>query len=368
MFEKIVNQNLKSKNLMLSPLTDEDISLIAEALFHPETFFVKERGYSTKELVRKQIKERLDQQKSGLSLTLVARVMENNEICAMSSYLFPSPSHHKVEIGFTWVAEKFKRSFVNTEMKWLMLNAAFENPTLKRVEFCVDPANSLSLRAMRRLGCVYEGTLRNFRFNSESDPGDRCIFSIISSDWPKLEEKLKSKIFSDHKQPPSPRPPFIGNYQDFTQADHSHYPGSEELLSIGSAVGKELGLKNLGVHIELLPPGRRTSWPHAESEEEEFAFVLQGTPQVWIDGHLYDLFPGDFVAFPAGTGVAHTFLNNHQKQALILVGGEKKPKTNKVFYPQHPQRNQEMLEKGCLWENPPRTTFIGGHDGRPNSN
>nr|MBA2404737.1 cupin domain-containing protein [Bdellovibrionales bacterium] len=102
------------------------------------------------------------------------------------------------------------------------------------------------------------------------------------------------------------RPSFIGHYLDFLDDDDAHYPGSDELLSIGSAVGKKLGLKKIGIHIETLLPGRRTSWPHAESEEEEFGFVIEGNPDVWIDGTLHALKPGDFVAFPSGTGIAHT--------------------------------------------------------------
>jgi uncharacterized cupin superfamily protein len=66
-----------------------------------------------------------------------------------------------------------------------------------------------------------------------------------------------------------------------------------------------------------LQSGRRTSWPHAESLEEELAYVIEGHPQVWIDGHLPDLRPGEFVAFPAGTGKTNPFLNNSEESALL---------------------------------------------------
>jgi hypothetical protein len=65
--------------------------------------------------------------------------------------------------------------------------------------------------------------------------------------------------------------------------DDAAYPGSDEILSFGAPVGRKLGLKKLGVHIETLLPGRRTSWPHAESDEEEFAYVISGNPHVWIE-------------------------------------------------------------------------------------
>lgn len=160
------------------------------------------------------------------------------------------------------------------------------------------------------------------------------------------------------------RPSFIANYKDLMEEDNSAYENSDELLSIGSPVGKKLGLLKIGVHIETIPPGRRTSWPHAESQEEEFAYVIKGHPDVWIDGHLYDLGPGDFVAFPAGTGIAHTFINNSAEDVLILIGGEKTKPENKVFYPLNLERNLEMQAKGMFWENHP-IHELGPHDGMP---
>ena len=160
------------------------------------------------------------------------------------------------------------------------------------------------------------------------------------------------------------RPDFIKNYKELIEEDSSHYPGSDELLSIGSPVGRKLGLRNIGVHIETLLPGRRTSWPHAEKEEEEFAYVISGNPQAWIDGYTYDLEPGDFIAFPAGTGIAHTFINNSENVVVLLVGGDTNKPENKLFYPMHPARNEEIKEKDKLWQDYPEKQ-LGPHDGLP---
>lgn len=62
----------------------------------------------------------------------------------------------------------------------------------------------------------------------------------------------------------SERPPIIAHWRDIQQPDDAAYPGSMELLSIGSNFGKAFGLKKVGFNHEVLPPGRRTSWPHAE--------------------------------------------------------------------------------------------------------
>jgi len=128
------------------------------------------------------------------------------------------------------------------------------------------------------------------------------------------------------------RPDFIGNWRDLAGADDDHYPGDTELLGIGAPLGLRLGLTRIGIHHVRLPPGRRTSYPHAESAEEEFVYVLEGNPDVWIDGTLHRLGPGDVVAFPAGTGICHTVLNNSPAEARLLVGGERpKPRTRSTI-------------------------------------
>ncbi len=140
-----------------------------------------------------------------------------------------------------------------------------------------------------------------------------------------------------------------------------HYPGSTEPLSDGVKLGDLTGLTALGVHYEVLPPGCRTSYPHAEADEDEFVFVLSGTPTLWLDGELHALSPGDFVGFKKGTGHAHCLLNDSATAATLLVGGERKAGC-RVFYPLNPERNAAIGDR--LWADGPRPA-LGPHDGRP---
>ncbi len=154
----------------------------------------------------------------------------------------------------------------------------------------------------------------------------------------------------------------IKHYSEIQEPDNSHYPGDEELMSIGSAFGRAFGFKRLGIHHELLPPGRRTSWPHAEKTEEEFVYVIEGTPDVWIDGNLHRLKPGDGVGFVPGTGISHTVINNTQAEVRLLVVGDTNRKDNQVVYPLHPKRNEFIKES--FWTDVPKRE-MGPHDGLP---
>jgi len=154
--------------------------------------------------------------------------------------------------------------------------------------------------------------------------------------------------------------PFVVHWSDIIDADDAHYPGSDELLSIGSPLGRATGLTRIGIHHEVVPPGRRTSWPHAEADEEEFVFVLSGSPDVWLDGTLYRLRPGDGVGFPSGTGIAHTFINNTASDVRLLVLGESNVPGARIHYPLHPARNASPHVRH--WDDVPARDR-GTHDG-----
>lgn len=155
------------------------------------------------------------------------------------------------------------------------------------------------------------------------------------------------------------RPENITHWRDIEAEDSSHYKGNDELMSIGAAFGRHFGLQRLGIHHERLLPGRRTSYPHAESTEEEFVYVIEGTPDAWIDGELYRLRPGDAVGFPAGTGQCHSFLNNSEAEVRLLVVGERPKRDNRIYYPRNPE--QEAVRDDWWTDHPARK--MGKHDG-----
>jgi uncharacterized cupin superfamily protein len=157
------------------------------------------------------------------------------------------------------------------------------------------------------------------------------------------------------------RPSYIRHWSELEEPDNDHYPGDTELMAIGAPLARTFGLKRLGIHHNRLLPGRRTSYPHAESAEEEFVFVLQGTPDVWIDGNLHRLAVGDSVGFPAGTGICHTFLNNTDDEVHLLIVGEVTKPENRLRYPKNEAYEASRSDAWVDWPSRP----LGPHDGKP---
>ncbi len=160
------------------------------------------------------------------------------------------------------------------------------------------------------------------------------------------------------------RPPFIIDAESVPETRH-RYPNSIESTGYQRSIGRAAGLLKIGVNLLRLPPGERSSWPHAEEKEEEFVYVLEGEVDAWIDGYIHAMKPGDFAAFPAGTGICHCFINNGEREAVLIVGGEASKRDNRIYYPLHPERRNE-LPWSEWWESVPKRR-LGPHDGMPNA-
>ena len=160
------------------------------------------------------------------------------------------------------------------------------------------------------------------------------------------------------------RPSFIRSTNEIPERTHV-YPQSTEPMGPVRRVGKEAGLQRIGINIQRLPPGTRSSWPHAEENEEEFVYVITGQVDAWIDGNLHRMNAGDLAAFPIATGISHCFINNTDQEVVLLVGGETPKAGSRIYYPLNPSRRLDM-EPSNWWDDVPKHQ-LGPHDGLPNA-
>jgi uncharacterized cupin superfamily protein len=160
------------------------------------------------------------------------------------------------------------------------------------------------------------------------------------------------------------RPDFVVHWRDILDKKSGTYPNSKEEHGIDALFGRRARFSRIGVHLEVLKPGRRTSWPHAERDEEEFVYVVSGKIDAWNDGHITAMGEGEFIGWESGTGITHAIINNSDEDAVLIVGGEAARARNQFWYPFHPMRNKDV---GALyWADHPKVKR-GPHDGLPDA-
>ena len=90
-------------------------------------------------------------------------------------------------------------------------------------------------------------------------------------------------------------------------------------------LGDLFGLTNFGVNLTRLAPGAQSALRHAHSKQDEFVYVLSGSPTLVTDEGRTQLQPGMCAGFKAGTGNGHHLINETAEDVLYLEVGDRTP-------------------------------------------
>ncbi|MDT4952479.1 MAG: N-acetyltransferase [Acidobacteriota bacterium] len=176
---------LEGRHVRLEPLT----------LYHVAAFCEAGREWNlTEEKVRDGIETALRQQALGSTLPFATIEKSSGRTVGGTRFLNIVPEHRRLEIGSTWIAKPWRRTAINTEAKFLMLEHAFERLGCVRVEFMADAFNEISRQAILRLGAKEEGTFRNYIIRAEGEIHDAVFYSIIESEWPIVRTRLQGML------------------------------------------------------------------------------------------------------------------------------------------------------------------------------
>ena len=89
------------------------------------------------------------------------------------------------------------------------------------------------------------------------------------------------------------------------------------------ALGDFFELRNFGVNLTRLAPGSESALRHAHEKQDEFVYILEGTPTLVTNSGEQDLTPGMCAGFRAGTGDAHHLVNRSASDVLYLEVGDR---------------------------------------------
>ena len=88
-------------------------------------------------------------------------------------------------------------------------------------------------------------------------------------------------------------------------------------------LGEYFGVTNFGVNLTHLSPGAISALAHNHSKQDEFIFIVEGTPTLVLGKEEFVLNVGDCYGFKAGTGIAHQLINRTQSIVKYLEIGDR---------------------------------------------
>lgn len=148
----------------------------------------------TREDMMKWYRRTMDDVATGKVFPFLIQHNQTLEIIGTTRILDLDATNRKAEIGITWINPIYFGTKINTEAKLLLISYAFGELNLNRVQFRADERNIRSQRAILKLGASFEGMLRNFKQRRDGSVGNTYLYSIISTEWKAIEEKLRKQI------------------------------------------------------------------------------------------------------------------------------------------------------------------------------
>jgi RimJ/RimL family protein N-acetyltransferase len=118
----------------------------------------------------------------------------NGELVGHTSYLNVREDDRVLEIGNTWLNSRAWGTGANAEAKLLLMQHAFENEGLLRVEFKTDASNERARAALAALPAEFEGIFRKHMLVRGGERRDSAWYAVIDDDWPAVKANLQRRL------------------------------------------------------------------------------------------------------------------------------------------------------------------------------
>jgi RimJ/RimL family protein N-acetyltransferase len=122
------------------------------------------------------------------------RELQSGAIVGSTRYHDVVATIDRVEIGYTWYAKSWQRTFVNTACKLLLFAHAFDTLGCQVVGLRTDNFNFASQRAIEALGAKKDGVLRRHQARRDGSARDSVMYSVLAEEWPDVRRHLRLRL------------------------------------------------------------------------------------------------------------------------------------------------------------------------------
>jgi RimJ/RimL family protein N-acetyltransferase len=186
MITDIFPQNiiLENERALLRPIEESDFDhLLPFSLHEPEIWKYGLLTAAGEDNLRNYLKQAVTNRNEKKEYPFIVFDKKAKAFAGSTRFYDIQQSFLSVQLGFTWYGKNFQQTGLNRHCKLLILSFAFEEWGMERVEFRAHAQNFKSIEAMKAIGCVMEGTLRNHMPTVTGERRDSVVLSILKNEW-----------------------------------------------------------------------------------------------------------------------------------------------------------------------------------------
>lgn len=181
---------LADRGVALQPLELSHEAALAAAAADGELWRLRVTSVPEPTQTRDYIQAALSGREAGHRYPFVVVEQASGTVLGSTSYHDILPAVGRVEIGYTWYAQRCQRTHVNTTCKLLLLTQAFETWGCQTVGWRTDNFNFASQRAIERLGARKDGVIRGHALRRDGTVRDTVMYSLSAGEWPEVKAQL----------------------------------------------------------------------------------------------------------------------------------------------------------------------------------
>ena len=196
---------LRGHGLRLEPLSLAHEDGLRAAAADGALWTIRVTSVPEPEATRAYIETALRMQSQGTRLPFAVVDEASGQLLGTTSYHDILPEVRRLEIGYTWYAQRVQRSHVNTSCKLMLMAHAFDTLGCHVVGWRTDNFNFASQRAIERLGARKDGVIRGHALRRDGTIRDTVMYSLRSGEWPESRAQLLDRL-ARHSASPSSLP------------------------------------------------------------------------------------------------------------------------------------------------------------------
>ncbi len=188
---------LENERVLLRPIQENDFeNLLPFSLNEPDIWKFGLLTAAGEENLRNYLTAAVKNMNEKKEYCFIVFDKKQNRYAGSTRFYDIQQPYLYAQLGFTWYGSAFQRTGLNRHCKLLLLSYVFEEWELERLEFRAHSGNQKSIDAMKAIGCVPEGILRNHMPTVDGSRRDSIVLSILKDEWfGRVKELLQKSIY-----------------------------------------------------------------------------------------------------------------------------------------------------------------------------